>query len=582
MREMVMLPYEQSVTALAIVSLIVMLVWGRLRAVYCFVLITSVLYGFGVIDQSVVLGNVINSSVVTLVMLMLAALVLERTVVLPWLATKIADESYSRTLMKLGLSSSLSSAFLNNTAVVATLMGTLLNNPFHSAKKLLIPLSYFSILGGTLTLVGTATNLVVSSLLQEQGLPALAIFDFLPVGASLLIGCGLIVFVIVRWLPNEPQVHSVIQHEYFIEAEVLPDSDLIGNTVLKNGLRSLNSLFLVEIVRQGKLISPVSPQDELQGGDKLIFAGDVREVTQISAIPGLELYSANGFDLSENLREVLVSPESILIGKTIKQVEFRSRFDSAVVAISRQGQALSGKLGELRILAGDKLLLATGSDFDKRPNLSRNFFFLSEKRVSQPLTIKQNIFGILGFILAVVFASATSFNLIETLSIYILGALSLGIIDGARLRRRFPFELLAILVCALSIASAFSESGLVERIIHASSDTIGLMSHHKALLLVIILTIFMTEVMTNTAAAAIVLPLAISLAVQLEVSYMPFVMAVAYGASASFISPYGYQTNLMVLNAGGYKLSDFFKVGWLLTLSYVVIASALIPVFFPF
>lgn len=577
-----LLPFEQLVTALAILSLIGLLVWGQLRAVYTFVLITGGLYVAGVIDQGVIFGNVTNSSVVTLVMLMLAALVLERTAILTWLATKIADENYYRTLFKLGLSSSLSSAFLNNTAVVATLMGTLLNNPFHSAKKLLIPLSYFSILGGTLTLVGTATNLVVSGLLEEQGFAPLAIFDFLPVGASLLVGCGLVIFVIAKWLPNDKKTQQVAKQEYFIEAEVLEGSPLIGNTVLKNGLRSLNSLFLVEIIRKDKLMSPVSPQEELQAGDKLIFAGDVREVSQIDKLQGVELYSSNDFDLSKNLREVLVSPESILIGKTIKQVEFRSRFDAAVVAISRQGQTLSGKLGELKILAGDKMLLATGSDFDKRPNLSRNFFFLSEQRVKKPLSALQNMFGILGFILAVVIASSTGLSLIETLAVYLLGSLSMGIIDGTRLRRRFPFELLAILVCALSIAAAFSQSGLADYIVTISSGALEQMSHHKALVVVILLTIVMTEIMTNTAAAAIVLPLAISLATQLGVSYMPFVMAVAYGASASFISPYGYQTNLMVMNAGGYKLSDFVKIGWPMTLSYVLIASLLIPVFFPF
>ncbi|MGR5261110.1 SLC13 family permease [Vibrio astriarenae] len=574
--------FQQWITGGAIVLLIALLILGRIRAVYSFIFITVLLYLFGVIDQSVILGNVTNSSVVTLILLMLAALVLERTAILPWLATKIADENYYRTLIKLGISSSLSSAFLNNTAVVATLMGTLLNNPFHAAKKLLIPLSYFSILGGTLTLVGTATNLVVSGLLQEQGMPALAIFDFLPVGGALLFGCGLVVLIIVRWLPNGGKVKAHNSTDYFIDAEVCEGSSLVGNTVLKNGLRSLSSLFLVEIVRKQKLISPVSPGEEIQAGDKLIFAGDVREVSQLSAIDGLELFSEHEFDLEKNLKEVLVSPESILIGKTIKQVEFRSRFDAAVVAISRQGKSISGKLGELKILAGDKMLLATGTDFDKRPNLSRNFFFLSERKVNRAFSFKQNTFGIVGFVGAVVAASTTPLSLIETLSLYILIALSIGIIDGARLRRQFPFELFAILVCALSIASAFSGSGLANEMVLSSSEWLESMSPYQALLMILLLTIVMTEIMTNTAAAAIMLPLAISISNHFGVSYMPFVMSVAYGASASFISPFGYQTNLMVMNAAGYKLSDFVKVGWLMTTCYVAIALTLIPIIFPF
>ncbi|MGP8307245.1 SLC13 family permease [Vibrio sp. YIC-376] len=575
-------PFEQWVTGGALIALITLLVWGRIRAVYSFIIVTAALYVTGVIDQSTVLGNVTNMSVITLIMLMLSALVLERTAILFWLATKIADENYYRTLCKLGLASSLSSAFLNNTAVVATLMGTLLNNPFHSAKKLLIPLSYFSILGGTLTLVGTATNLVVNGLLQEEDLPSLAVFDFLPVGLALLIGCGIAIFAISRWLPNGGVQKTQTHQEYFIEAELLKGSSLVGNSVLKNGLRSLKSLFLVEIVRQGRLISPVSPHEKMEEGDKLIFVGDVREVSQLSNMNGLELFSSDDFDLEKNLQEVLVSPESILIGKTIKQVEFRSRFDAAVVAISRQGQAISGKLGELTILAGDKLLLATGSDFDKRPNLSRNFFFLSQRQVNKPLSLKQNVVGIVGFITAVVIASATPLSLVETLSAYLLCSLTLGLIDGSVLRRRFPFELLAILVCALSIAAAFSKSGLSTQLVMSTSALLESVSHHHALLMIILLTILLTEIMTNTAAAAIVLPLALSVSSHLQVDYMPFVMAVAYGASASFISPFGYQTNLMVMNAGGYKFVDFIKIGWLMTLTYIAIAYALIPIVFPF
>ncbi|MEF1308613.1 SLC13 family permease [Vibrio mytili] len=575
-------PLEQWVTGGALAALIILLVSGRIRAVYAFIIVTAVLYIAGVVDLSTVLGNVINPSVVTLIMLMLSALVLERTAILPWLATKIADESYNRTLFKLGLSTSLSSAFLNNTAVVATLMGTLLNNPFHSAKKLLIPLSYFSILGGTLTLVGTATNLVVSGLLQEQGLAPLEVFDFFPVGSALLLGGGLVIFIITRWLPNGGAQKTQSHQEYFIEAEVLSKSPLVGQSVLKNGLRSLKSLFLVEIIRHGKLISPVSPHEEVEEGDKLIFVGDVREVSQLSSMKGIELFSDDDFDLEKNLQEVLVSPESILIGKTIKQVEFRSRFDAAVVAISRQGQAISGKLGELTILAGDKLLLATGSDFDKRPNLSRNFFFLSQRKINKSLSVQQNVVGIGGFVAAVVMASATPLSLIETLSLYLLSSLGMGLIDGAILRRRFPFELLSILVCALSIAAAFSRSGLAQQLVSSVNFLLESMNHHHAMLLVILLTIVLTEIMTNTAAAAIVLPLALSVSSHLQVDYMPFVMAVAYGASASFISPFGYQTNLMVMNAGGYKFIDFTKVGWLMTLTYIGIAYTLIPIVFPF
>ncbi|MCC4820210.1 SLC13 family permease, partial [Vibrio lentus] len=156
-------------------------------------------------------------------------------------------------------------------AVVATLMGSVLKNPFHAPKKLLIPLSYFSILGGTLTLIGTATNLVVSGLLEEQGYPGLTIFAFFPVGASLLVGCGLIVVIASRWLPDEP-VKAESLGDYFLDAEVDVGSKLVGKSVLNNGLRSLDGLFLTEIIRDKQLISPVSPSELILSGDKLVFS----------------------------------------------------------------------------------------------------------------------------------------------------------------------------------------------------------------------------------------------------------------------------------------------------------------------
>ncbi|MEZ8252992.1 SLC13 family permease [Vibrio splendidus] len=569
------------VTACVLIGLIIALVSNRFRASYIFVAAVAVLYVSGEIPQAVIFSNVTNRSVVILLLLLLSSLTLERTALLSWAAKTLSHRSYWQSLLRLGTVSAVSSGMLNNTAVVATLMGSVLKNPFHAPKKLLIPLSYFSILGGTLTLIGTATNLVVSGLLEEQGYPGLTIFAFFPVGASLLVGCGLIVVIAARWLPDEP-VKAESLGDYFLDAEVDVGSKLVGKSVLNNGLRSLDGLFLTEIIRDKQLISPVSPSELVLSGDKLVFSGDVSEVKQLSTFDGLKLYVEEEFELDKNLVEVLVSPESVLIGRTLKEVEFRSRFDAAVVAIARQGKRISGKLGECSIQSGDKFILAVGDDFKKRPNLSRNFFLLSDKSVKSPLSLPQNVLGIVGFISAIILAAFTNLDLIETLSGFLLLSLVSRIIDGTQLRRRFPFELLAILVSALCIASAFSSSGLAIALTQTFESMAGNLSPNWMLVGILVLTIILTEIMTNTAAAAIMLPIALALASTFNIGYLPLVMAVAYGASASFISPFGYQTNLMVMNAGGYALLDFMKVGWLVTATYIAIAAMAIPMVFPF
>ncbi len=569
------------VTALVIVGLLLCLILTQYRAVSLFVSATIVLYITGQIEQQELFSNVTNSAVLTLISLMVASLALEKSHLLSWLSSKIFHSSYSKTLFNLAMSSALSSAFLNNTAVVATLMAGVQRNQEHAPNRLLIPLSYFAILGGTLTLIGTATNLVVNALLVEMGQPELGFFDFLPVGLTLLLSVGFIIAISCSSL-RSTSAHLAQAQGYFIDAEVSKSSKLVGNTVRENQLRSLDGLFLAEIVRGNQLISPVTPETLIEAKDKLVFTGDVGNIKQLKLLDGVEIFADNSLLLTSNLTEVIVSPESVLVGKTLKSSGFRSRFDAAVVAINREGQRLSGKLGDQKIQSGDKLVLAVGQDFNKRQNLTRNFFILSGIELNNTLTSVQNFFAIVGFVSAITISALTSVSLLESIGAYIVAMLGIKVIDSTTIRRRFPFELWLILVCALSIAQAFSDSGLADSITLMLYQLLGEASPYIALTVLFLVTVLMTEVITNTAAAAIMLPIGLSLANAYQVSTMPFIMGVAYAASACFISPYGYQTNLMVMNAGGYSFKDFIRVGWKVSLSYIIVALIAIPLIFPF
>lgn len=270
------------------------------------------------------------------------------------------------------------------------------NNPYHPASKLLLPLSYAAILGGTLTLVGTSTNLIVNSLVLDINLPSLKFFDFTIVGLMLVLVSGITLLICSRWLP----VHSHEPKEaknYFIDAKVLPSSNLIGKTIEQNGLRHLESLFLVEIVRANQLISPVTPMEVLQSGDRLIFSGDINKVMQLNQFDGLETFAHNNGLPLDNLTEVVIRPESTIVGQSLKKSGFRAKFDAAVVAIRRDGERISGKLGEIKIEAGDAFVLAVGSDFVHRQNIQKNFIVLSGVEPESMLTGGKELFACLGF-----------------------------------------------------------------------------------------------------------------------------------------------------------------------------------------
>lgn len=305
---------------------------------------------------------------------MVCSVALEKTRLLRTVTSYVIGETYKGTWFRLYGLTAVCSGILNNTAVVSTMLAPIRNNRFHQPSKLLLPLSYAAILGGTLTLVGTSTNLIVNSLVIDFGLPSLNFFDFTLVGVCLVIGCGVLLFFLSRFLPDRG-LNKVEAKEYLIDSEVKPGSELIGRTVEQNGLRHLESLFLVEILRGGHLISPVTPSEVIQEGDRLIFSGDIKKVTALTQFDGLSLFADDtGLPLS-NLSEVVIRPDSQLISKTLKRAGFRALFDAAVVAIKRDGEAISGKLGDVILQSGDYLVLAVGNDFSSRHNITKNFFF---------------------------------------------------------------------------------------------------------------------------------------------------------------------------------------------------------------
>ena len=537
--------------------------------------------GCSFISYEDVLGNAINSGLVTLVLLVLCSFAFERTSVLRRLsAAMISGSAFSSTFKTL-VGTAFSSALMSNTAVVASLISTIKNNKVVNPGKLLIPLSFAAILGGTLTLVGTSTNLIVNSMLIDQGHEGLHFFSFTLIGICVLFFCLVVIFLRLQSLPNM-ELKSLSTQEYLLEAKVSSSSKLVGKTIEENGLRNLDSLFLVELVRGGRLVSPVSPDDLVQAKDKLIFTGDISKVLTLQQFDGLTLFAEQDGLLRDNLTEVLIKPDSAVVGKTLKSAGFRARFDAAVVAIRREGETLSGKLGDITLQSGDFLILAVGNDFSSRTNLSKNFYILSGHKPENMLSGWRDSLTVMGFVGAIAISALTPVSLITCLIFYIALLVFSDCLTVNEIKRRFPLEIWMIVLGALSLAKAIDNSGLSSVIAQAIEQVLQGQSHYVALILIFVITLLLTEVITNTAAAALIFPIAYTMSSGLEASPLPFVMAVAFAASGSFMSPYGYQTNIMVYNAGDYKLSDFIKFGLPVSLMYSTVALIMIPLVFPF
>lgn len=557
------------------ISTIVALVFSNQRPSFIFASTILLLLLTQQLDFDQVVHNLTNKGLITLVLLLMVSNAVDKTAFIKRTGRKLITAKFKQSYWRMFGLTFVSSALLNNTAIVASLIGPIKQNQYHPPSRLLIPLSYAAILGGTVTLVGTSTNLIVDSFLLEHGHPGFNFFDFTLYGLTAGLGCGLLMFFLIPLLPDI-EVNKSQYKEYFIEAEVEQDSELVGFSVEQNHLRNLPELFLVEVIRNGKLITPVTPELVIEAHDKLIFSGNVNKVDSLNHIRGLSLFAESNGLLKENLTEVIISNRAPIIGHSLKAVGFRALFDAAVVAIRRDGERLSGKLGEIKLQAGDFLLLATGPDFTQRHNLSKNFFILSELRTPPRLNNKQEWITLGGFLLTIALSAAELIPLATGLLFFVAVLVATQVTSNGELKRNVPLNLIVVIVGALSLATALEQSGVISSVTERIMPWLTDGNVFMALVVVYVLTLLLTEFVTNNAAAALMFPFAYGLVESLQAPLMPFALAVAFAASASFISPYGYQTNLLVFNATNYRFKHFLKIGFPISLLYSTVVLILL------
>jgi len=570
------------IVLLSVGALLALLVHGRWGPALLFTAWAGAYFLFGLVSETELLSSYSNPALISLMLLLTASLALERCPILDRMSSAILKGRHGWALFKFSGTTAFMSAWINNTAVVAALMPVVSRQRRIPASKLLMPLSFASIVGGVTTLVGTSTNLVVSSMAVGAGLEPIGMFQMSTVGVPLAIGCILVMVLSARLLPSHPDVIKAPEQGYFLEAGVQPDSPLVGRTVEANRLRNLEGLFLVELVRAGRLISPLRPEEVIQAHDVLVFTGEVQRVQGLQRFHGLRIFGARPDALlGSNLVEAVISSQSDLANRTLREVDFRAMFDAGVVGIRRGDQRLQGQLGRIPLRVGDALLLAVGGDFRQNKNVDRNFHLVSEAPVRANLDSVQSALTVGGFMGVIALAALELVPLLSGLLVLLFVLLGTGILDLEEVRRRFPFGLFMMIGSALVIAKVIENSGaakVMADFIRGWTDGQGAWG---ALVAVYLLTVVLTELLTNNAAAALAFPVALSTARAVGVDPTPFVMVVAFGASAGFLIPFGYQTHLMVYSPGHYKTTDFLRYGLAVSLVYGLAVVLLTPIAFP-
>ena len=487
--------------------------------------------------------------------------------------------SLRRTLARfLGLTM-LASSVTPNTAIVGAFMGPASRHRSIPAHTLLLPLSYMALAGGMLTPFGTSASLMVAGEAARNDHPVSVVDFFIP---GLMVSLAVLVTLIIV-APMILKVRETDKDEsadvFYFEARVQPGSPMIGRNIAENRLRHLQSFFLVEIVRGQQVITPVSPSLPIQPEDRLIFVGDFGQVDELHAIKGMTLDASPRSDSLGSLFHAVIANNSILAGRTLREIDFRSRFDASVVAISRGEERLSGKLGEIRLKIGDFLILTAGPDFQSRENLRTNLHILDVDDPGQvPLSGRNSI--ALGVTFAVFLVTAL-FQLIPfALAAFLMAAVCVltGWLSPREAKRIFPIDLILMLWGAVLLSELVRSSGTSDAVAGLIAGFAGDLPPWAALAVIFGLAWGMTEMFSNASAALTTLPVALATAAQLALPAEAFILATAFGASASFLLPFGYQTHLMVMTPGRYRLSHFIRLGGVVFIAYAVTAICSISV----
>jgi di/tricarboxylate transporter len=588
--------FEMGVTLVVLAALVFGLIKDRPPDVL-FVGAVVLLAIFGVIRPEDAFSGFANSGVLIVAALFMVAAGLRETGVMDFVGERFLGkvETEGRALLLMAVVLIPSAMVLNNTPKVALLVPVLIGwcrKRRISPSRLLMPLSFLSILGGTCSLIGTSTNLVVQGLLIKSKLSPMSFFEVGAVGLPCAVLGAIYLLTIGRkLLPDRKELIEQLdetRREYLVEMVVQPGCRLASKKVAEAGLRQLPGLFLIEIDRDGSHIGPVGPDEIIQVNDRLIFTGVVSTIVDLEKIPGLVPATDSRYEVSpvkqwgRRLCEAVISPSSPLVGEAVRDADFRSLYDAAIVAVHRNGSRLSNKVGDIKLHAGDTLLLQTGAQFSRAFRNNPDFYLVSDVEDSRPVRFSR------GWMAAAIFiAMITAFvsGKVDIMLAAFLAAgamVATGCISANDARKSVDLPVLIAIAASFGVGKSLEQSGVAKLFAGMLVEGTRTLGPTATLAAIYFGTMVLNELISNNAAAALSFPFCLESARLLGVSERPFVMAVTLAASYAFASPIGYQTHMMVFGPGGYRFTDFMRVGIPLNLLMWITATILIPLIWPF
>jgi di/tricarboxylate transporter len=560
----------------------------------------TVLLVAGVIDEKGALAGFSNDAPATVAALYILAGATEITGALDGLTTKAlgnraaADETSRRRerrqLARICFPSMGASAFIANTPLVGMLAPRVLawcERTGRPASRYLMPLSYAVIFGGCITLIGTSTNLVVSGLLRDSGQEPLRVFEITSTGLPIaVIGVVLLVMLAPRLLPLRASPNEALQsiREFTVEMIVTSGSALAGKTITEGGLRNLQGVFLVEVERAGHAFAPVAPDQVLEEGDRLVFAGNVDRVIDLQRLPGLASAEERHFaSVAQDKRffEAVVGESSGLLGRTLREADFRARYGAAVLAIHRAGQRFPGKLGDVTLRTGDVLVLIADEGFWWRWQDHPDFLVVAPFFGRLPLR-KEKAWVVRALTLGLIVTAGLGwFSLLQASLLVAVALIAFRVLTPNEAKRAVDIDIILLMATSFGLGIAMADSGLADQIARLIVTSFQGLGDVGLLAGILLATMLMTELLSNNAAAVLMFPIAMATAHRAGLQTRPFAIVILFGATLSFLTPIGYQANTLVWGMGGYRYRDFSRVGAPLTLATFITVLVAVPIAFP-
>lgn len=584
---------EMIFVAIIIILMLIGLSFEVIRADFLIFLALVIFLLSGVISSEQALKGFSNEGMLTVLLLFIVAGAIQKHGIIEMIVYRLLGKAKDarKSMIKVTLPIGFASGFLNNTPIVVALTPIIrdwaVDNGL-SPSKFLIPLSYMTILGGTITMIGTSTTLVVHGLLLGSGMDGFSFFTTTVVGVPITIA-GIIYLSTVSYklLPEHLGAKDQISQEtkeFLAEAIIEDNFEYQKNIVTELGSSVLDGIYIIEIIRNNSRVYPVAGDTKILTGDHIIFSGSLNTIGKIQKFKGVTIKTGTELTLDDvknkdsHLVEAVVSHNSSLLNKTLKQANFKARHDAGVIAIHRNNQRIKSRVGDIVLKTGDTLLLLADNAFIENNKYSSDFYVVND--VAPPENLNQDMrkgwIGLIALISMILTVTLGWLSMLEAMLLLVVLLIGFKFITPNEIKKFVQFDVILLIASAFAVGEAMTESGLAQYIASGLTTLATPLGILGVLVITYIVTNIFTEIITNSAAAVLMFPISLEIASVLGIDYMGLIVTVAIAASASFMTPIGYQTNLIVYGPGGYKFTDYVKVGAPLSILTMIIACSII------